>query len=67
MLIERGLKKDVQVSETAKMLKEGKEFDKILARDGTAVENKMTASQIAGPGYTTTSTVKPAPTLQSRW
>ena len=33
MLIERGLKSDVQVSETAKMLKDGREFDKLLARN----------------------------------
>jgi fatty acid-binding protein DegV len=33
MLIERGLKSDVQVAETAKMLKNGREFDTILARN----------------------------------
>lgn len=33
MLIERGLRSDVQVIETAKMLKDGREFNKVLARD----------------------------------
>jgi len=34
MIIARGLKSDVQVKETAKMLKDGKEFNRLLARDG---------------------------------
>lgn len=33
MLIERGLQSDIQVIETAKMLKDGREFNKVLARD----------------------------------
>ena len=66
LLIERGLKKDVQVKETAKMLKNGKEFDKMLARD-TSIEEKKTPSSSLGQGYQTTSTIKPVPTLQSRW
>ena len=35
MLIERGLRSDVQVIETAKMLKDGREFNKVLARDNS--------------------------------
>lgn len=35
MLIERGLRSDVQVAEAAKMLKDGRQFDKLLARDDT--------------------------------
>ena len=66
LLIERGLKRDVQVKETAKMLKNGKEFDKMLARDGS-IEEKNAPSSSSGLGYQTTSTIKPVPTLQSRW
>jgi hypothetical protein len=33
MLIERGLKTDTQVAETAKLLKNTKQFDTVLARD----------------------------------
>ena len=38
MLIERGLRSDVQVIETAKMLKDGREFNKVLARDNPIIE-----------------------------
>lgn len=65
MLIERGLKKDIQVAETAKMLKDGKEYDRILARDGAEVKTGI--SKTEGQSYETTSTAKPAPLLQSRW
>lgn len=33
MLIERGLKSDTQVAETAKLLRNTKQFDEVLARD----------------------------------
>jgi len=66
MLIERGLKSDVQVAETAKMLKDGREFDKILPRDGLLKE-KSDALKNAGQSYETASTLKPVPTLQSTW
>ncbi len=55
MLIERGLRSDIQVSETAKMLKDGKEFDKILAR------NNIPESR-----YESTSAIKPTPDLKAR-
>lgn len=67
MLIQKGLKSDVQVKKTAQMLKDGKEFDKILARDGSLEEKRADALKKAGQSYETTSTVKPVPTLQSRW
>jgi len=45
MLIERGLKSDTQVAETAKLLKNTKQFDTFLARDKPAqVDNYETAS-----------------------
>ncbi|KAL7553284.1 hypothetical protein ACHAWF_017101 [Thalassiosira exigua] len=62
MLIERG--SDIQVAETAKMLKEGKKFDKILAHDGRP-EEKMGALKSTF-SYDQAST-KPAPSLQTRW
>jgi len=65
MLIERGLKFDVQVSETAKMLKDGREFDKVLARDGPAASNNYALENSGQRNYETTS--KSVPTLQSRW
>jgi hypothetical protein len=61
MVIERGLKSDVQVAETAKMLKDGREFDKVLARDNSLEENI-----VSGQSYATSSTMKPSPNLQSR-
>ena len=65
MLIERGLKQDKQVVETAKFLKDGKEFSKILARESnTSIEKKAKIGQ----GVETASTsLKPAPTLASSW
>mmetsp|Transcript_17153 Transcript_17153/g.37234 ORF Transcript_17153/g.37234 Transcript_17153/m.37234 type:complete len:629 (+) Transcript_17153:348-2234(+) len=71
MLIERGLRSDVQVTETAKMLKDGREFDKILPREGFLEENNG-ALKNAGQSYETTlnkeeGILKPEPTLQSRW
>jgi len=75
MLIERGLKNDVQVEATAKLLKDGKEFDKILPnREELLVEKSDTINKNAdainkngGQNYEITSTLKPAPSLQSRW
>jgi len=61
MVIERGLKSDVQVAETAKMLKDGREFDKVLARDNSLEENI-----VSGQSYATSSTMKLSPNLQSR-
>lgn len=43
MLIERGLKFDVQVAKTAKMLKDGKEFDKILSREEGSIKDQKYA------------------------
>ena len=62
MLIERGLRADVQVDETAKMLKDGKEFDKILGRDKAPTE--MNNDQ---KFRYETATVKEEPMLQTRW
>ena len=59
MLIERGLRSDVQVAETAKMLKDGREFDKALARDNSLETTKVSH-------YETSSTKKPSSNLQSR-
>jgi len=64
MLIERGLKQDKQVVETAKFLKDGREFDKILARDSSKSVQKKTK---IGQGGETASALKPAPTLASSW
>ena len=64
MLIERGLKSDVQVEETAKMLKNGKQFDTLLSRDGSSREK--TGTQRASDGYETAKT-QFEPNLQSRW
>lgn len=61
MLIERGLRSDVQVAETAKMLKDGREFDKALARD-----NSLETTKVSGQSYETSSTKKPSSNLQSR-
>ena len=58
MLIERGLKNDVQVAETAKMLKDGREFDKILARDKDSLKEKGSVLTNAGSqSYQSTSTI----------
>ncbi|KAL7544076.1 hypothetical protein ACHAXR_013507 [Thalassiosira sp. AJA248-18] len=67
MLIERGLRSDLQVAETAKMLKDGREFDKLLSRDDRSLKEKGGALKNEGQSYETTSTTKPVPTLQSRW
>lgn len=37
MLIERGLRSDVQVKKTAAMLKDGREFAKLLPRDANGL------------------------------
>jgi hypothetical protein len=48
MLIERGLKSDTQVAETAKLLKNTKQFDTVLARDKSTQDgNLKTASAVA--------------------
>ena len=65
LLIERGLKKDVQVSETAKMLNDGQEFDKILARGASLGEKKGELKARAGDE--TPSSGMPALTLQTQW
>ncbi len=71
MLIEHGLAKDVQVTATAKMLKDGKEFDKILARDNNSVQERVQEgllSSIAGDSsIETASAMKIEPKLQTRW
>ena len=47
MLIERGLKSDTQVEETAKLLRNTKQFDKVLARDKLLDDsNYKTASNL---------------------
>jgi carboxyl-terminal processing protease len=61
MLIERGLRSDEQVAGTALMLKDGKMFDKVLARDSPP-EGKV----VSGQSYETSSTKKPSSNLQSR-
>lgn len=48
MLIERSLKSDVQVIETAKMLKNEKQFNTILARDKVAKENNYNTATTLG-------------------
>ena len=65
MLIERGMKKDPQVIQTAKMLKDDAAFNKLLARD--IVEESKRTIKTPGVGYETTSTAKPVPTLQYHW
>jgi hypothetical protein len=49
MLIERSLKSDVQVTETAKMLKDGKQFDSILARDKIKEDSKYKTATTLNP------------------
>jgi carboxyl-terminal processing protease len=61
MLIERGLRSDEQVAGTAKMLKEGREFDKILARD-----KPLEGNAVSGQSYETSSTKRASQNLQSR-
>lgn len=48
MLIERSLKSDLQVIETAKMLKNEKQFDTILARDMVTKENNYNTATVLG-------------------
>lgn len=68
MLIERGLRKDSQVAEAATLIKDGKQFDKILARDGSLDEKRNSLQKTAGQQYETTSTMKPSPlSLQTSW
>ena len=68
MLIEHGLLTDVQVQETAKMLKDGKEFDKLLARDNESVENGLLSSVVGDSSIETASlSVLPESTLQTKW
>jgi carboxyl-terminal processing protease len=54
MIIERGVKTDVQVQETMKLLSNGRKFDKILAKGGaqeTVAENTLNmASGLTGKG-----------------
>lgn len=66
MLIEHGLRTDVQVLETAKMLKDGKEFDKLLARDNKSVENGLLSSIVGDSSIETASSATPEPKLQTR-
>lgn len=67
MLIEHGLQSDVQVQETAKMLKDGNEFDRLLARDNKSVEKGLLSSLVGDSSIETASVAKPEPTLQTRW
>ena len=67
MLIEHGLQTDTQVLETAKMLKDGNEFDKLLARDNESVEKGLLSNVVGDSSIETASTATPEPTLQSRW
>ncbi len=48
-MIERSLKSDVQVTETAKMLKDGKQFDSILARDKIKEDSKYKTATTLNP------------------
>merc|ERR1719491_1035942 len=60
MLIERGLKSDVQATETARFLKDGKEFDKILPRSFQEKSGALSGEfKNAGKNYETTSILKP--------
>jgi hypothetical protein len=61
MLIERGLRSDEQVAGTAQMLKDGRVFDKVLARD-----NPLEGNVVSGQSYETSSTKKLSSNLQSR-
>jgi carboxyl-terminal processing protease len=68
MLIERGLESDKQVQETAKMLKDGKEFDRLLARDNKSVEKGLLSSVVGdSSSIETAPAVTPEPKLQTRW
>ena len=58
---------DVQVQETAKMLKDGNEFDRLLARDNKSVEKGLLSSLVGDSSIETASVAKPEPTLQTRW
>lgn len=66
MLIERGLRSDVQVENTAKFLKDGMEFDKILARDKSR-SDQNNAQKIAMGESDATTNEKAVPKLQTRW
>ena len=67
MLIERGLQSDIQVLETAKMLKDGNEFDSLLARDQKSVEKGLLSNAVGDSSIETASSVTPEPKLQTRW
>mmetsp|Transcript_24048 Transcript_24048/g.40943 ORF Transcript_24048/g.40943 Transcript_24048/m.40943 type:complete len:865 (-) Transcript_24048:292-2886(-) len=67
MLIERGLQSDIQVLETAKMLKDGNEFDSLLARDQKSVEKGLLSNAVGDSSIDTASSVTPEPKLQTRW
>jgi len=67
MLIERGLRSDTQVQETVKMLKDGKEFDKILARDNKSVEKGLLTSVVGDSSIEAASAPKAETNLQTRW
>jgi len=68
MVIARGLKNDVQVADTAKLLKNQKEYNRLLARDenGVAIEK----SQVDTTTASLASTSAPSQglqTLQTQW
>lgn len=66
MVIARGLKNDVQVAETAKLLKNDKEYNRLLARDknGVAIEK----SEVDTTSSASTSTPSQGlQTLQTQW
>ena len=67
MLIERGLQSDIQVLETAKMLKDGNEFDSLLARDQKSVEKGLLSNAVGDSSIETASSVTPEPKLKTRW
>jgi hypothetical protein len=50
MLIERGLKSDTQVAETAKLLKNSKQFDTFLARDKDTQNDSFKTASTYKPG-----------------
>ena len=49
MLIERGLKSDTQVAETAKLLRNTKQFDKVLARDKSMQDGSYKTASASKP------------------
>ena len=64
MLIQRGLRSDVQVAKTVEMLKDGT-FDKILPRSADGTLEVMSGSpKVSEQSRATTSTAKPAQTTK---